>query len=281
MHVSAERIAIADRAIRQTVEQASVAWQSVPHWEIGDPGRVWVRSDVTRTLDGLTDVAHLHRDADGTEQPFGAVPLELETRCVRFRMTLAQTSSSTPDALLSAVAPRAEALARQIDEQVLTELAGRTAATDWNRKLATDANTDVLLGALLDGREVLEDSGYRAPSCLVAGGPFFRALHRSVDRTVVEDLLAAANVTSLHRSPLLDRSKGGAEMLLLGRRQQIAHGNACSASAGEEPVDLAVAIEPSLEVVGEDATGGIDLAVRVRFAARVKDACGVVVFHSP
>ena len=42
-------------------------------------------------------------------------------------------------------------------------------------------------------------------------------------------------------------------------------------------MDLAVSVLPSLEVVGETATGNIELAVRIRFATRVKDARGVVV----
>ena len=64
-------------------------------------------------------------------------------------------------------------------------------------------------------------------------------------------------------------------MLLLGRRQRIAHGGAGSASPGEEPVDLAVSVPPSLEVVGETYPGRIELAVRIRYALRIKDAYGV------
>jgi hypothetical protein len=36
--LSAERIAIANRAIEQTFAQASVVWQAIPHWDTGDPG---------------------------------------------------------------------------------------------------------------------------------------------------------------------------------------------------------------------------------------------------
>ena len=64
-------------------------------------------------------------------------------------------------------------------------------------------------------------------------------------------------------------------MLLLGRRQRIAHGGAGSASPGEEPVDLAISVPPSLEVVGETYPGRIELAVRIRYALRIKDAYGV------
>ena len=69
-------------------------------------------------------------------------------------------------------------------------------------------------------------------------------------------------------------------MIMLGRRQEIAHGAGGSASAGEEPVDIAVCVPPSLEVIGENAAGQIEMAVRIRFATRVKDERGVVVFHT-
>ena len=45
-------------------------------------------------------------------------------------------------------------------------------------------------------------------------------------------------------------------------------------------MDIAVSVPPSLEVIGENAAGQIELAVRVRFATRVKDERGVVVFHT-
>ena len=61
-------------------------------------------------------------------------------------------------------------------------------------------------------------------------------------------------------------------MSLLGRRQRIAHGGAAEASPGEEPVDLAVSVPPSLEVVGEHRDNNIELAVRISFATRIKDA---------
>ena len=65
-------------------------------------------------------------------------------------------------------------------------------------------------------------------------------------------------------------------MLLLGRRRRIAHGGAAAASPGEEPVDLAISVPPSLEVIGETKAGYIELAVRIRFAPRITDKNGVV-----
>lgn len=37
MYLSAERLAVANRAVRETFEQTSVAWQAIPHWDTGDP----------------------------------------------------------------------------------------------------------------------------------------------------------------------------------------------------------------------------------------------------
>jgi hypothetical protein len=65
-------------------------------------------------------------------------------------------------------------------------------------------------------------------------------------------------------------------LLLLGRRQRIAHGGAAATSSGEEPVDLAVSVPPSLEVVGETDVGDIEMSVRIRFAPRLTDHNGVV-----
>ena len=66
-------------------------------------------------------------------------------------------------------------------------------------------------------------------------------------------------------------------MILLGRRQRIAHGGAAAVSPGEEPVDLAVSVPP--EPGGRSARledGNIELAVRIRFAPRITDEHGVV-----
>ncbi len=69
---------------------------------------------------------------------------------------------------------------------------------------------------------------------------------------------------------------GSGRMLLLGRRQRIAQGGAAAVTSGEEPVDLAVSVPPSLEVVGETRQGYIELAIRIRFATRITDKSGVV-----
>ncbi len=134
----------------------------------------------------------------------------------------------------------------------------------------------VTLKELVAARSVLEDQGYRAPSCLIAGTGYFTNLNGFVAANrLTKRLLTAASVNSVFRASQL-----GGRMIMLGRRQEIAHGAGGSASAGEEPVDIAVCVPPSLEVIGENAAGQIEMAVRVRFATRVKDERGVVVFHT-
>ena len=57
MSLSAERVAIANRAIQQTFEKSSIAWQAIPHWDTGDPGQVRsaaMSSPRSRTAPGET-----------------------------------------------------------------------------------------------------------------------------------------------------------------------------------------------------------------------------------
>jgi hypothetical protein len=72
------------------------------------------------------------------------------------------------------------------------------------------------------------------------------------------------------------KDTGKGRLLLLGRRQRIAHGGAAAASPGEEPADLAVSVAPSIEIVGETNEGNIELAVRIRFAPRLTDINGII-----
>jgi hypothetical protein len=307
MSLSAERIAIADRAIQQTFARSSVAWQAVPNWDTGDRGQVQVRGDVIYRLPD-------QKDAELGEEPFSMTPLELDVCTVPFKVTLAQATAPTPDAVLAAVIPRAVQLARKFDDKVLDAAFGQAVSKNrepWYRALAApmeDAlkaalqqqqqqqqqqqdptSTDVvgaILKRLIEGRQVLEDNGYRGQSCLIASTAHFTDLSRWVGSNVAtEGLLVGANANSLHRASRLDKVDDAGKnqtslMMMLGRAQEIPHGAAGSASPGEEPVDLAVSVPPSLEVIGENATGQVELAVRMRFATRVKDARGVVVFHT-
>lgn len=42
MYMSAERFALANQAVRETFAQCSIVWQSIPHWDVGDPGQITV-----------------------------------------------------------------------------------------------------------------------------------------------------------------------------------------------------------------------------------------------
>jgi hypothetical protein len=290
MSLSTERMAIANRTIQQTFEQASIAWQAVPHWDTGDPGQVMVRSDVVFTINNMAAPPVPCPGAG----PLHAASIPLRVCSVPFWMTLAQATAPTPDALLAAVMSRTVELAQKFDEIVLAALREKAVAarvngacSAWYPKLPASASTTKdILTKLIEGRQLLEDSGYRAPSCLIASTKHFTDLCQFVGSNIAtEGLLRGANANSLHRATQLDKSVGNnsnAEnlTLMLGRRQQIAHGCAGAASPGEEPVDLAISLPPSLEVIGEDAEGAIELAVRIRFVTRLKDERGVVVFHT-
>lgn len=243
MYLSAERLAVADRAVRETFEQCSVAWQAIPHWDTADPGQTWVRSDT--------------------------IPpdfLELVSANEKFAVTLAQAGAPTPDPLLAVLTAKTVELAANIDTAILAKL--NTA--DTSPLSPASDTTAALLDTLIDARARVENAGYRAPSCLLTNTDGLKKLNRlESGEDVAEAVLKAAGVNALYRVE-------GIGMLLLGRRQRIAHGAAATASPGEEPVDVAVAVAPSLEVIGENPGGDIELAVRIRYALRIKDPGGVV-----
>ncbi len=182
---------------------------------------------------------------------------------------------TNPDALLAAVIARTEHLARAVDNDVVDKLTTKVPVTGF---VKTKTAEEVLAG-LVDARMAVEDASYLAPSCLFADRLAFKILSSLVDGVpATEYLLPVPNINSLQRFQKLDQSGAGAKarLLLLGRRQRIAHGGAADASPGEEPVDLAVSIPPSLECVGDDGTGYIEWAVRIRYALRIKDVSGLV-----
>jgi hypothetical protein len=301
MYLSAERMAVANQAIQETFEQSSIAWQAIPHWDTGDPGQTRVRYDVTYV-------------APEDQGPLGGEPLEPIPISVPFKVTLAQADAPTPDALLAAVIPRTVTLAKAVDTDVVGKLrdGARPFTGEFNKPATIQKILNALIDARVDVEEagyrapsclLVSKAALKALSYLVGGVP------------VTESLLDVANINSLHRVAQLDETdieitrsehdeqeseenkpteqeaaaqktptKKAAQaaaagryrvMLMLGRRQRIAHGCAATASPGEEPVDLAVSVPPSLEVVGETADGNIDLAVRIRYATRIKDAYGV------
>jgi hypothetical protein len=265
MYLSAERLAVANKAVQETFEQASIAWQAIPHWDVGDPGQIRVRDGVTSTP--------------------GFLPLDAEYE--DFNLTWAQACAPSPDAVLGTVIAKTVDLATKVDKKVVELLYNKATPSDATVELDPKPDVQGLLDALIDARLKVEDYGYRAPSCLLVSKAGLKKLSYLVGvEPVTQYLLSAANINSLHRAQQLDdydkRATTGKKqlkalvMLLLGRRQRIAHGCAAKASPGEEPVDLAVSVPPSLEVVGETATGYMELSVRIRFATRIKDPYGVV-----
>jgi hypothetical protein len=302
MYLSAERIAVANKAVKETFEQTSIAWQAIPHWDTGDPAQTKVRCDS----------AYAPPDDPG---PLGEDPVPILTFSRSFYLTVAQATAPTPDALLAAVIARTVYLAGDVDGKVIGELLKKSQPHPHD--IAADAPPAKLLNGLIDARATLEDAGYRAPCCLLTDTVGLKAISQlDLGYPILQPLLDAADVNSRYRVDKLEnpgedqgvdkpekpgKDQGvdkpddedggepfdvGAEgtkkpdekgrMLLLGRRQRIAHGGAAAASPGEEPVDLAISAPPSLEVIGETRDGYIEFAVRIRFAPRITDRHGVV-----
>jgi hypothetical protein len=266
MYVSAERLAIADREVMETFEQTSIAWQAIPHWDTGNPGQHQVNNDIVNGP--------------------GFLNLALDDEA--FNATLAQLGSPTPDALLAEVMAKSADLAASVDATVLNALASSSPSVPL-----TSTTTLDLMNFLIDARAKVEDAGYRAPSCLITNTDGLKALNAFTlgSYPVLDYILSAANINSLHRATQLAVLKPTApnkgkdlhkvRMILVGRRQRIAHGAAADASPGEEPVDLAVSVLPRLEVVGENASGSIRMSVQIRSVTRIKDTAGVVVLLEP
>ncbi|GLE50801.1 hypothetical protein [Mycobacterium montefiorense] len=261
MYMSAERLALANQAVKDTFAHCSVAWQAFPHWDTGDPSQTMVPND------SLTTLAN--------------VPLQLEH--VDFIVSLAQAVAPTPDEVLELVNAATVKLAAKVDAAVFPALyPAMTLATTVH--IPWWPTTQQLLTGLIEARAKVENGGYRAPSCLVTdtfGLHYLAGSTIATGNSGTDVLLPPANINSLHRvntlAPITALDVRG---WLLGRRQRIAHGGAAGASPGEEAVDLAVSVLPSLEVVG--ATGNnINLRVRIRYVTRVKDRRGLVVIRVP
>jgi hypothetical protein len=251
MYLSAERLVLANQTVRETFAQCSIVWQAIPQWDTGDPGQISV--------------------ADGIVTAPGFLPLLPQQ--AQFELTLAQTTAPTPDCLLTAVMTATKALAKTVDDDVLQKLYANA-----GRNLTTNVGAGDLQDSLLDARVEVENAGYRAPSCLVTNTVGLKKLNQLVSGyyNILQQLLSAANINSLHRSEPLDPPDAKTRLVLIGRRRRIPQGAAAEASPGEEPVDLAVSVLPSLEVDGETGTGGIRFSVRIRYALRITDAQGLV-----
>ncbi|MHA3023480.1 hypothetical protein ACXPWS_24835 [Mycobacterium sp. BMJ-28] len=265
MYLSAERVAIVNRTIQQTFEQSCIAWQAIPHWDTGDPGQTEVTNDNLGTVKILA-----------AAKPVG--------------VTLAQLTAPTPDSLLAKITGAVVDLAAAVDSVVFPQLRNSVLAPSVFNFTTTAPND--ILSALIEGRVSVETAGFRAPSCLFAAKSTIKDLHQLFGgyAPVKDALLDAGNVNSLYRvsdlglpvaGGFIPKAQPTVRGILLGRRQRIAPGYAPEALPGDEPVDLAVSIPPSFEVIGETAPNTIGLNVRIGYALRVKTAGGLVVFSGP
>jgi hypothetical protein len=255
MYFSAEHLALANQALRETFGQCSIVWQAIPHWDTGDPGQINIPNGSV-TAPGFLPVAH-------QEEPF--------------ELTVAEVIAPSPDALLTALMTATKTLAKYVDDDVLPQLYTGAATS-----LPTTVGAQALLDNLIGARATVEDAGYRAPSCLLTNTEGLTKLNRLAGGySVLQPLLTAANVNSLYRSTVLNPPDNLTRLVLIGRRRRIPQGAAPEASPGEEPVDLAVSLLPSLEVDGETGTGTIQLTVRIRYAIRITDDTGLVAIHNP
>ncbi|MGZ4582954.1 MAG: hypothetical protein ACXVYI_01110 [Mycobacterium sp.] len=257
MYLSTERLALANQAVRETFEQASVAWQAIPHWDTRDPSQTQVPND------NLTNPAFLSLTPP-VVQPF--------------TVTIAEAIAPKPQALLANVIANTVLLAKKVDDAVFPAL--RAGAHEEH--ITTPAAADILNG-LIDARVWVEQGGYRAPSCLVTDTAGLKILTALTPAGVpgTELLLSPANINSLYRADDVEQPHVDVVGYLLGRRQRIAHSGAADASPGEEALDLAVSIPPSLEVVGETPANAIQLIVRIGYALRIKDINGYTAIRTP
>lgn len=263
MYFSAERLALVNQTVKETFEQCCVAWQTIPHWDTGDPSLTRVPNDSV-TAPGFQDLNLQNAD---------------------FTVTLAQAVAPTPDEVLENVIANTVQLAATVDADVFPSLLPFvTPATTVH--IPPGPTAAQLLTGLIAARVDVENGGYRAPSCLVTDTSGVTTLSTALLGVVVglppdpDLLLAPANITSLERVNTL-AAAADVRGWLLGRRQRIAPGGAADASSGEEAVDLAVSVPPSLEVVGDTPANLVQLRARIRYATRVKDPTGLVVFRTP
>lgn len=261
MYFSAEHLARANQALRETFRQCSIAWQSIPHWDTGDPGQMSVNNGLLGSSAGF---------------------IALVAKQEKFTLTVAEAIAPTPDALLTGAIAATEALAAVVDEDVLKKCFAAPPVANQVGIKASPTPQDMQT-ALINARIAVENTGYRAPSCLVTNTHGFLELNQLAGYyNILQQTLTAATVNSLYRFQPLDGSgdtKG--RMVVIGRRRRIAQSAAPEATAGEEPVDLAVSLPPSLEVDGETNAGKIQLSVRIRYATRITDAAGLANLTEP
>jgi hypothetical protein len=260
MYLSAERLALANQAVKETFAQCSVAWQAIPHWDTGDPGQMFVSDGIVKTPNVVS----------------------LTPKSSKIDVSLAQAIAPTPDALLTAATAAAVDLAKQVDQDVIPAVYGKVPAANLTTVAKANITPKDLQDPLLTSRVHVEDAGYRAPSCLITNTLGLTKLNEFVSGyvNILQQLMLVANVNALHRIDNVQTAPPsapdtGERLLVIGRRRRIPQAAAPEASPGEEPVDLAVSVLPSLAVAGENSSGGIELYARISYATRVTDATGL------
>ncbi|WP_256715367.1 hypothetical protein [Mycobacterium colombiense] len=264
MYLSAERLAHANQAVKEAFGQCSVAWQAIPHWDTGDPGQLNVANGLLGGSAGFLSL--------------GPPPSPPPPPTPTFQLTVAELIAPTPDALLTAVMAATKTLANFFDTDVLKQCFA-AAPSPTNTLTFASTNAQDIQNSLIAARVLVENAGYRAPSCLITNTVGLQVLNQLISGyyNIAEQILAAANINSLYRfEPLDGTAQTRVRMVLIGRRRRIGQGAAPDASPGEEPVDVAFSALPSLEVDGETSTGTIQFSPRVRYAARITDATGLV-----
>jgi hypothetical protein len=261
MYLSAERVAIANQVVRETFEQCSVAWQAIPNWDTGDPSQTMVRDDNVNAA---------------------AAYLPLESLPKDFDVTLAEAIAPTHDAVLAKVIANTAKLAKLFDDKVISAHRTKKIPKVTGFDVSGAAGTDkVLHEKLIEARAKVENGGYRAPSAVITNTAGLQALSQLISGySILDSLLGPANINSVYRVDTLETTPPALEKILgylIGRRQRIAQGGAPDVSPGEEPVDIAVSVPPSLEVLGDISADTIKLRVRISFATRVKDDLGGLV----
>jgi hypothetical protein len=273
MYLSAERLALANQTVWETFQATSVACQAIPHWETGDPAQSNVRADKV--------------------MPLPSLPLPIEHVSIPFEVTLAEAIAPTPDALLAKVIQATTWLAYVVDVGVIWRIRAQAGTVqDYFPGPWTPLDTNAILATLIKARAAVEVAGYRAPSCVFVDTESWIDLSTLVGGYAGTDvLLGPAMINALHRVESLEAGQypppaakpppaGLTRLILLGRRERIVRAGASDASPGEEPVDLAVSVMPSLEVVGDTPANNVQLRVRVSGAVRVKNPFGVVALVS-
>jgi hypothetical protein len=272
MYLSAERWALANNAVVETFEKTSIAWQIIPHWDTPDPGQMRVSNGIVNNP-GFSYITHEEVD---------------------YQVTLVQTYDPTAESLIAEIVSTTTALAVKFDGVILDKL---RAAAGANYIVNFHATQTQLLDALIDARAKVEDPGFRAPSCLITNTAGLKVLSAlDAGYPITDSLLDTAHVNSLNRTSKWHQLSAAVKkkdgkptkpviyaprtiMVMLGRRQLIPHTSGHDASSGEEPVDLAVSVPPSLEIVGEAPNSRIYVTVRIRYALRIKERPALVALY--